>query len=276
MTESPSFLALVDAVRAGDVASAAELLRKHPDLANRLDDPIPQSSGAPLITPAVQAQNREMVDFLLSAGADINARSHWWAGSFGVLDLCTPDFAAFLIDRGAVVDANAAARLGMLDRLSELVAGDTSLVHARGGDGQTPLHVAGTVEIERFLLDHGADIDALDIDHESTPAQYLVRDTQDVARFLVTRGCRTDILMAVALGAIELVRKHLDHDPASLHLRVSEKTFPMRNPRAGGSIYFWTLGYGKGAHELAREFGRKDVLDLLLERGPDEPFVETR
>ncbi len=73
------------------------------------------------------------------------------------------------------------------------------MVHARGGDGQTPLHFASTVEIAEFLLAHGADMDALDVDHESTPAQYMLRvehvrhyprDRQDVARYLVSRGCR--------------------------------------------------------------------------------------
>ena len=49
--------------------------------------------------------------------------------------------------------------------------------------------VPSTIEIAAFLLDHGAEIDARDIDHESTPAQYMVDDRQDVARYLVSRGC---------------------------------------------------------------------------------------
>ena len=58
----------------------------------------------------------------------------------GVLDECSAEMAPFLIERGAVVDAHAAARLGMLERLQELVAENPEVVHARGGDGQTPLH----------------------------------------------------------------------------------------------------------------------------------------
>ena len=77
-------------------------------------------------------------------------------------------------------------------------------MHARGGDGQTPLHFATTIDVAQLLLDHGADIDARDVDHESTPAQCMVRDRQEVARYLVSRGCRTDILMAAALGDLEL------------------------------------------------------------------------
>src|SRR6185312_1002575 len=113
--------------------------------------------GLAFDAPAVvgAAHNRDMIDLLLAAGADINARSGWWAGGFGVLDSVDPALAPFLIERGARVDAHAAARLGMIDRLRTLVAADPAVVHARGGDGQTPLHFASTVAIAEFLLDHG-------------------------------------------------------------------------------------------------------------------------
>src|SRR6185436_15083790 len=121
--------------------------------------------------------------------------------SFGVLD-GDHGLVDFLIERGARVDAHAAARHGRLSTLEALVSAAAELVHARGGDGQTPLHVAASVEIAQYLVDHGADIDARDIDHESTPAQYMVRDRQAVARFLVSRGCQTDILLAAAIGDV--------------------------------------------------------------------------
>lgn len=95
----------------------------------------------------------------------------------------------------------------------------TQLVHAPGGDGQTPLHFASSIEIAEFLLHHGASIDDLDIDHESTPAQYMVRDRPEVARYLVRRGCRTDPLMMAALGDLERVRQHLNAEMAEIILR---------------------------------------------------------
>src|SRR5581483_5314646 len=125
----------------------------------------------------------------------------------------------------------------------------------RGGDGQTPLHFASTVEIAEFLLDCGADIDARCVDHESTPAQWMLRDRQEVARFLVSRGCHTDILMAAALGDLELVKKHFAADPASIRLCVRDEFFPRKNPRAASIIYLWTLGAGKTPHRVARDFG---------------------
>ena len=262
--------ALVAAVQSNDANATRSLLARHPELAARLDDPLPglHFDGI-LLGAAVQRSNREMVDLLLGAGADINARSHWWAGGFGVLDSCDPAFAPFLIERGARVDANAASRLGMLDTLRRIVESDPTAVNARGGDGQTPLHVAATVEIAAYLLDHGADIDALDVDHESTPAQYLVTDHPHVARFLVERGCRTDIMLVAALGDVARVEAHLKADPASILTSVTGQHFPMRNPRAGGHIYIWTLGAAKSPHVIAHERGHTAVFDLLMERSHD-------
>jgi ankyrin repeat protein len=158
----------------------------------------------------------------------------------------------------------------MIDKLHELIDARPELVHARGGDGQTPLHVAFSVAIAEFLLDRGAAIDARDVDHESTPAQYLVRSHPEIVRFLIARGCRTDILLASAAGDTALVRRHLDADPESIRTRVTAQYFPMQNPHAGGSIYIWTLGKNRGPLQVAREFGHGEVLQLLLERAPGD------
>lgn len=247
-----------------DAERVRDILRRHPQLKALINAPV-----GPFDSPAiVNVQSPKMLDALLEAGADINARSRWWAGGFGLLDSAGPELAAHAIERGAVVDAHAAARLGMLDRLRELVSGNPSLVHARGGDGQTPLHFASTIDVARYLLDSGADIDAREVDHESTPAQHMVKERQDVARYLVSRGGRTDLLMASALGDVDLVRRHLEADPDCIRMRVDADWFPMVDHRAGGTIYQWTLGFHASAHQVARAFGHDDVLALLLEHTP--------
>jgi ankyrin repeat protein len=260
---------LAVALKSGTLATVREVLARFPSLESRLDEPVVGDGfGATPLIVAVQRADRELVDLLLAAGAHINQRSHWWAGGFHVLE-DDHGLADFLIARGATLDAKSAAKLGRLEDLRALVAADPSAVHQRGGDGQTPLHVAPTVEVAEFLLDHGADIDARDVDHESTPAQYLVRSHADVARFLVARGARTDILMAAALGDLKRVRGFLDTDPESIRTTVSEAYFPKRDARAGGCIYIWTLGQAKTAHAVAREFGHEDVVELLMERSSD-------
>ena len=263
------FEQLGTAIRARDVAAAGRILADHPDLKRQLDQPMPGGDfGATALLTAVSARDRAMVELLLAHGADINARSHWWAGGFGVLDREPDDLTAWLIEQGAVVDAYAAARVGDVGRLRSLLAADPGAARMRGGDGQTPLHVAASVEIAAMLVEAGADMDARDVDHESTPAQYLVRDRPDVARYLVDRGARTDLLLCAALGDLERARRHLDDDPASAGITVSAKWLPMRDPRAGGHIYRWTLAAYASPHRIAHEFGHAAVVALLFERSP--------
>jgi ankyrin repeat protein len=262
-----------------DAPRVRELLKKHPELRATINDPLPDYGfGLNALYAAVQRSDRATIEALLEAGADIRKRSEWWAGGFGVLDECDPSMVEFLVERGAVIDAHSASRLGMLPKLRELIEADSNLVHARGGDGQTPLHFASTVEVAEFLLAKGADIDARDVDHESTPAQYMLRvehkrhyakDRQDVARFLVSRGCQTDILMAAALGDIELLKRHLERDPECIRMSVSEEWFPKKNPRAGGTIYIWMLGHHRTAHTVARDYGHEDVFQLLMKHTPE-------
>ncbi len=261
---------LMKSIRADDAGSARLLLENDPELKARINEPI-----GPFDSPALtSARSRAMIDVLLAAGADVNARSQWWAGGFGFLHIANPELAEYAIERGAVVDVHAAARLGRLDRLRDLIEDDPQRVHSRGGDGQTPLHFAHTVEIAAYLLDHGADIDARDIDHESTPAQWMLGDRPDVARFLVQRGCTTDILLAAAVGDLDLVRKHLDADPCCIRVRASGEFFPMLNPKAGGQIYFWTLGNRVSVYQAAAKSGNAEVLRLLLDRSsPEDKFI---
>ncbi|MGH9450426.1 MAG: ankyrin repeat domain-containing protein [Terriglobia bacterium] len=272
--------ALKAAVCDSDAARVRKVLKEHPELRARIDDPMPgYGFGQQALFAAVQRSDLATIDALLNAGANIRKRTEWWAGGFGVLDDCDPSLVEFLIERGALMDAHAAARLGKMEELGVLVAADRSVVHARGGDGQTPLHFASTVEVATFLLANGAEIDARDVDHESTPAQYMLRvdqkrhyprDRQEVARYLVSHGCKTDILMAAALGDATLVRRHLDRDPNCIRMSVSEEWFPKQDPRAGGSIYIWTLGAHRTAHTVARDFGHEEVFQLLMERTPEE------
>jgi len=175
-------------------------------------------------------------------------------GSFGVLDSAGPELAGYLIERGATVDAHSAARLGMFDKLKQLVSGNPESIHARGGDGQMPLHFASTVEIAEFLLDRGASVDARDIDRRAIPDSVASGSCPlpDPAR-------REDRYPdAAALGDNGLVRKHLDTEPECIRMRVDEQFFPKQNPKSGGTIYNWTLGGNRSPHQVAAKFGRQE------------------
>ena len=96
----------------------------------------------------------------------------------------------------------------------------------------------------------------------------MIRDRQDVARFLVARGCKADLLMAAALGDQPLAERLLAADPECIRLRVSGEYFPMINHKSGGTIYQWTLGWYKAAPQIALEFGHPELARWLMERSP--------
>jgi hypothetical protein len=255
-----------NAVGEDNAALVRELLQRHPELKAKINNPV-LGFDSPVV---ICARSKSMLDVLLAAGADINARSRWWAGGFGLLDTANPELAAYAIEHGAVVDVHAAARLGFIDKLRELISANPDLVHARGGDGQTPLHFAGTIQIAEYLLNQGANIDARDVDHESTAAQYMVRDRQPVLRYLIQRGCKTDLFMAAALGEVGLARRQLDADPDCIRGRVNDEYFSKVNPKSGGTIYQWMLGWHVSAHDVARQFAHENVLQLLMEHSPPD------
>ncbi len=258
------------ALVAGDAAATRALLTQHADVRAAINAPVGDFGGRPV---TVARKNLPLLDVLLEFGADINLKSDWRAGPFGVLEYdITPDEAAPLIARGAVVDIFAAAHLGMAARVRELVDADPALVHARGGDGKTPLHCASTVEIAEYLLKRGAVVDARDVDHESTAAQYLVRSAPEVARLLVARGAWVDIFLAVGLGDVARVERCLREDPAALDHRTGLGLYRALHRPGGaiapqrGDIYRWVFGHFLSAMDVARLLGRREALAQLHAR----------
>lgn len=213
----------------------------------------------------IAAESAEMLEVLIEEGADVTLRSDWENGPYTVLDRATEHSARFLLARGATLTANVAARLGWSDELQRMVDADPALVHARGGDGQQPLHEAKTVAIAVFLLDHGADVDTRCIDHKSTPAQYALAERPDVCRRLLERGATPDLYMPARLGDVALARRLLDADPSAAAARIHEPGYASVPPF---NIYCWTLGFGLSPHDVALRFGNRDVYELLVARSP--------
>jgi hypothetical protein len=80
--------------------------------------------------------------------------------------------------------------------------------------------------------------------------------------------------MASALGDLELVRRHLDSDPACIRTRVSDTYFPKQNPQSRGTIYIYQSGRGRTPHQVARDFGHEKVFQLLMRHSPEEAKFE--
>jgi hypothetical protein len=262
----------LSALHARDAEHVRTLLETHAEIRASVNSPIGPFGSRPA---SMARTDLPTLDVLLEFGADLNLKSDWQMGPFGLLEHdITPEEAAPLIARGAVVDVFAASHLGMFDRLRELVDADPSLVRARGGDGKTALHCATRIEIAEYLLDRGAAIDARDVDHGSTAAQYLIRDAPDVVRMLVGRGAWFDVFIAVGLRDRALVERSLREDPQALDHRTWQGRYTTtgtgRPPTAAealehrGDIYRWVFGHNVSVVDAARMLGFDDMVRLLL------------
>ncbi len=87
--------------------------------------------------------------------------------------------------------------------------------------------------------------------------RHYLHDRQPVARYLVSRGCQTDILMAAALGDVDLAQMLLAADPECVRTRVEAR-----------SVYASMLGERRTAHSVASDFGHEDVFQLLMRHTP--------
>jgi ankyrin repeat protein len=247
-------------LRAGDRERVRQLLSESPALVNTND---PNDFGTAPISVAANRGDRPMIDLLLENGANIDARSDWWAGSFGALDFADEGTSKYLLSKGATLTAHAASRLGMARELKAIIARRPEAVHERGGDGQYPLHFAKTQEIVDILLDAGADIEARDIDHEGTPLQNRILE-HEVRQRLFERGAKTDIFSAIVLDQLDLVKKHLQEDPGALERRVDEGANPMIPKAPGRHIYNYNIGSVR-PYQVAANLGRDKIFDYLFE-----------
>ncbi|MFL5594562.1 MAG: ankyrin repeat domain-containing protein, partial [Gemmatimonadaceae bacterium] len=180
-----------------DANAVRMLFQANPEMRKRINDPMFAFDSPAIVA---FAKDPAMVDVLLEFGADPNRRSDWWAGGFHALYSATGAAADKLIAAGAIPDACAAAHLDRRDLLAEMISTDRARVHERGGDGQTPLHFATSRAVVDMLLAAGADIDARDVDHHSTAAEWMLDQKRgagrfDLARYLVERGASTDIFL---------------------------------------------------------------------------------
>lgn len=273
MAERSASEELKRALLARDQEAVRALVDADPAAREALDAPL-FPFDAPAIVHAANVDDLELVDLLLELGADPNRRSDWWAGGFHALYFATGAVAERLLEAGAVPDACAAAHLDRVDLLREMLDADPERVHERGGDGQTPLHFARSRGVVDLLLERGADIDARDTDHRSTPAQWMLQGTRgagryDLARYLVGRGAEADVFLAAALGLTDRLGELLDADPSVASLRTGEGEYGEKPP-SSEHIYTWTLGRYLTPLQVAARFGQTEAFGILRDHASRE------
>ena len=254
------------ALHRADASDVRRLLERHASLRTAINEPIFGFDAPALNTVGDQP---EIVDVLLEFGADPNRKSTWWAGGFHPLYGASPAVAERLLAAGAVVDACAAAHLDRLDLLDKILEANPERVHERGGDGQTPLHFARSRAVADRLLDAGADIDARDVDHRSTPAEWMLDQKRGAGRFnlaayLVERGASADIFLAAALGLTDKVRAMVRENPKLLDLRTGQGEYGEKPP-SSYRIYMWTIGDSRSPLDVAAQFEQHETVAAMLE-----------
>jgi len=254
-----------DAVKRGECDRVRALLDTEPDLVSAVDE---RCFGATPLVHAACLGNSRMVDILLDAGADPNKRNDWWAGGFGPLDDCSEEMARHLLRRGATLTPHAAARLGWAAELRAILDRDPAAVRQRGGDGQLPLHFSQTPEIAELLVGHGAELDALDLDHESTAAQWCLPERREVAAYLVSRGAKSDPVIAASIGDIAQLGRLAGDAPEVVNAPIARPRYPTTE-KAAGHIYLFTIGEGCTLMHAAAGADQADVIRWLAGRGAD-------
>ena len=203
-----------------------------------------------------------MIDLLISAGADVNARDD---GDVTPLhnSVCCADIVRILLDQGADVhvrDCDGAMALhqavecGCLESVSLLVRTGAD-VNAPGMSGGTPLHSVGdSTEIARFLLDAGADPNRLNDDGETPLYQAIRWGSSEVTDVLLAR-CEPSIFDIIALGDIRELQRRLGAAPELLNAH---------DVRGLGLLHY------------AAETGQARIAEYLLDQGTGPDVLDDR
>lgn len=209
----------LDAIRAGDIDRVRSLAATDPEVVHASitqgegPDGIGGGTGLHL---AVAAGNFDMVRALLDLGADLEARNDDGRTALhDSIEYGKHDIRELLLERGAYVDICAAAILGLLGRVSELLDQEPGLANdrstnlsplgwaafgnqtdtatelisrgARMDDGELLCAaLVGHVEVGRLLLERGADPNEIDKNSGGTAlhAAASMRYTDDSSAFV--------------------------------------------------------------------------------------------
>ena len=273
----------IEAVNKGDANRVKSLLADNDALLEFIDAPW-FAFDAPAIVFAAASGNRELIQVLLDAGADIDAKSAWWAGGTSALQHAAgsmlaydTELAEYLIERGATIDAHAAAGLDRAETLEALMRENPEVVNAPGSDGMSPLHFAATPRIAELLLAHGADINLRDRDHYGTAAQWTMRRRPEVCRYLLEQGAEADVVLYCAMGDVERAKAEFQRNPELLNLRINVKSpkgyvmptseSPQIGEVPGGHVYAYQVGPTMPLLEIALQSKQMAIVDLLIDAG---------
>lgn len=282
-------LNFINAADSGYVDEVQTMLAENPELVDVKGRARYSTRDVRALHYALNYGHVEVIEKLLAAGADINAKEdETWAPLHYALRGAHPELAEILLGRGAVVDIYAAASLGDLAKVESFVGDQPEIVHQLGPGGATPLHFATTAEVATFLLTQGANVNAQD-NRGRTPLTWN-SEKAEVVKVLLDHGSQiSDIFLACAVGDISKVTQLLDEDASLIHKHKDPRTgTPLHVAADKGHIAVARLLVGRGAvvnaltdsgnitpmHDAAFS-GRLEMVKFLLENGADATARDT-
>jgi len=191
-----------------------------------------------------------------------------------------------------------AIEAGDIDAIRKLLDADPQLTHVRAASGDpdhfTPLQLAaakGKLDICRLLVDRGAEVYTNPMSTYPPVIQAAWNRHADVVKYFLeeipdkaagTNGLGIAINLAAREGWVEIVRKHIECDPLSVHQRGWIGDSPLHWPSHNNHVEIVTLLLDAGAMIEADEvncYGGKplhwasehapDTVRLLLARGAE-------
>lgn len=218
------------AAEQGDLESVKALLEANPQLIDAVDD-----AGYTAVHEAAYNGHTAVLEYLISRGGDINARSN--SGStplHGAAFHGRLESARLLIESGADIEA--------LNR-----GGFTPLLGACAG---------GRTELVKLLIAHGADINAAGGSGWTALMHAVNSRNRDIAELLLERG--VDVNAAAAGGQTALYRAVWNADLPNVELLIARGAEVNVPTEMGVSLPYFAVAYRSS-----------DISNLLIEKAAD-------
>ena len=120
------------------------------------------------------------------------------------------ELAEFLISKGADVDIFSASSLALKDNLKTIIEKNPAIVNSKDSFGQIALHCAANKDVAEVLISKDTNIHVMDKNGWTPLHLAAFEGRRDVVEFLISNGADVDIFVVSALGMIDKAKQLLE------------------------------------------------------------------